>query len=103
MGKLATEGVGLELVGESGGVEDKLHGHGGGAFIQVERVGFGDVLDGGQQLMLVLNEIAGLGELVLHNVGSDTGQHLLYRLAMGGLGDSAQLALGNVSLLWFTI
>ena len=64
MGKLATEGVGLELVGESGGVEDELDGHGGGSLLQVVRVGLGDVLEGGQQLLLVLHKVARLEELV---------------------------------------
>ena len=47
------------LVGEVGGVNDELDGHGEGALLQgvVKRNDLSDVLKGGQQLLLVFQEV----------------------------------------------
>ena len=54
----------------------QLDGHGGCALLQVERIVLGDVLEGGQQVLLVFQK-----------VGVNTGQHLLVR----GLDGEEQL------------
>ena len=83
MGKVAAEGVKLDLAGESGGVEDELDGHRGGALLPVEWVGLGYVLEGGQQLLLVLHKFVGLGNWVFKGLESTLGSSCWMGLLWG--------------------